>query len=96
MVGLSRNSFLCLKRIGPKIPGQAQFFLARGLRTRSLWARNLWEVGFCVDPPLRRESSQGRSSAKELECEGEIAGKTDEVNERQCLWSVSGAARDET
>ena len=56
--------------------------------------------GICVDPPLRREFSQvNGSSAKKLECAGEIAGKTDEVGEREVVLVVSvrcGQRRDMT
>ena len=56
----------------------------------------------CVDPPLCRGTSQGKhgSRAIDLVCAGETVGKieVDEMGEREnlCLWSVSGAARNET
>ena len=80
---------------------QAQFFQARGRWTGSLWAHDLWEMGFSVDPPLRRESSQGTygSSTKRQDCEGENGGKTDEAGERELALVVSvrcGKERDMT
>ena len=57
--------------------------------------------GICVDPPLCRGTSQGIywSKIMGLVCEGETVGKkgeVDEMGENLCLWSVSGAPRNET
>ena len=59
--------------------------------------------GICVDLPLCHGTSQGIYGSRfiGLLCEGETVGKVgevDEIGEREnfCLWSVSGAARNET
>ena len=59
--------------------------------------------GICVDPPLCRGTSEGICGSKiiGLVCKGETVGKIREVDEMGdgrtlCLWSVSGAAKNET
>ena len=57
--------------------------------------------GICVDPPLCRESSQGKygSCAKGLGCKGENVGKIGEAGERELVIVVSvrcGKERDMT
>ena len=52
---------------------QAQFFWAQSRRIGSIWAKNnRWEIGFSVDPPLRRGSAQVfGSSSRRPDCKGE-------------------------
>ena len=64
---------------------------ARSLRSRSLWAQNLWEIGICVDPPLCRATSHGTcgSYTKGLVCVGETDGKIGKVGGRELVLVVS-------